>query len=179
MSDILDATRDNTRNEQKTLIFRVTENMSHAGITRFILDKSEFDFILKSGKICISFSAKKSISDHVIKIEKKLSKRLIDRAKHSDIFELAMADIETQLIERREEIFNISINNSTTSSGKSNGHNKVKYIQEVLTLRKQYKEQGTTHASIPVKLEELGQIYLQVCHNCVHKFLEPGESKKL
>ena len=78
--------------------------MKNIGIKDFILNRFDFEITLISGrKCCVLFSSKKtSISEHAKSIEKKLWHDTNVKT-GENAFGSAIADIEDQLIRKRDE----------------------------------------------------------------------------
>jgi hypothetical protein len=127
------------------IIFQVTENMKNIEIKDFILNRSDFEITLISGrKCCVLFSPKKtSIAEHAKSIEKKLWQDTNVKA-GENAFGSAIADIEDQLIRRRDEIFNISIEGRPAIGVNAEDLSKSKFKEDVTNLRNEFKQSDTT-----------------------------------
>lgn len=132
-------------NPEDCIIFDVTENMSNIGIIDFTLNAYDFEFTLKNRKLCVPFSPKDlSISKHSKNIGKKLWHGLENSITETPkVFYHAITDIESQLIERRDEIFDL--NNKARKEINKLDPIRAKFFEEVETLRHQYKEQNITY----------------------------------
>jgi hypothetical protein len=149
------------------IIFQITENMEKIGITYFILNRSDFEITLINGrKCCVSFLTKKtSISEHIKNIEKKLCQDANVITEDHKVFGSAIADIEDQLIRRRDEIFKVSTEGCTISDVNTGDPSKSKFIEDVTNLRNQFKQSGITFLNwqsiVAEKYENLRKITLK------------------
>src|SRR5215218_3195010 len=159
--------KSNSNNEDNIrrgiIIFQVTENMKNIGIEHFILNGFDFEITLKTGrKCCVLFSPKNAaISQNVKSIEKKLWQDTNVKT-GENAFGSAIADIEDQLIRKRDEIFKISTEGNTASDVNSEDPSKSKFKEDVTNLRNQFKQSGTTfqdwQSIIAEKYENLRKI---------------------
>jgi DNA-binding transcriptional ArsR family regulator len=119
--------------------------MENIGIKDFILNRCDFEITLISGrKCCVLFSLKKSsISEHVKSIEKKLWQNTNVKT-GENVFGSAIADIEDQLIHRRDEIFKVSTEGCTANDVNTENVSKSMFKEDVTNLRNQFKQSGTT-----------------------------------
>jgi hypothetical protein len=77
------------------------------------------------------------------KVEKKLRQDTNVKTEE-DAFGSAIADIEDQLIRRRDEIFKVSTKGCTTDDINTRDPSKSKFKERVTNLRNQFKESGKT-----------------------------------
>jgi hypothetical protein len=113
------------------ILFHVTEVMKDAGIEEFFLEGKDFVMKFREGGMrCFPFKAKNSsVSEIVTKIQQKL--------KHEPAFDSlkpAIKDIESQLIERRDEILE-NHEQSRTVHIQTNNETTLKIIERITTTR--------------------------------------------
>ena len=98
---------DNNLSDQ-IVSFTITDQMKKAGISQFFLEKQSFIIKFEEGGMrCYTFSQNLSISEIVNKLRQKLKHEL-----NYDELQLALQDMENQIIERRNEIYQIKENDT-------------------------------------------------------------------
>ena len=100
----------------KQITFSLTDNIERLGIKEFIV--KDRDFLIKwsdERNSCIEFKKPLSLSQNIKLIRKTLKNDLKNMNIDIRIFEIAIKDIEDELIKRRNEIFNLN-NKQTTSN---------------------------------------------------------------
>jgi hypothetical protein len=127
------------------IIFQVTESMKKIGIKDFILNRSDFEITFSDNKkICVLFSPNdNSVSKQLKHIESKLRKAIYAKFDTNDVDD-AIADVEDQLLQRRDEIFNVPINGLDENKINTEDPSKSKFKEDVTNLRNQFKQSGTT-----------------------------------
>jgi len=140
----------------KNLRFEITENISKIEITEFNLCKHESDNVIEFTirgqiKCYIYFLPRKVSMTNLLKdVRKKLTQNL--GSKDNQVFEPAMSDIETQIINNRKEVFNISFNINTNDN--ETDKYKIKFKEDVLILRKQFEESSQPYRQWQLKVAE-------------------------
>lgn len=134
---------------RKLVKFQVTENLSKLGIIEFIMYGYESEHILSfdfnNNKKCyFSFSPRKiSVTNLLKELKKKLLQTIgsIDDYKG---FNSSLIDIENQIIEHRNEIFNVPSDDGLDNNNPNNNNYheidnfKIKFIEDVIALRNQW-----------------------------------------
>lgn len=123
--------------------FEITESIANIGIVKFILKNADFEFTWSNEtKCCVAFNVKESSIGKVLtSIEKRLFKEVKGRV-NEDIFEFVIRDIENQLIDKREEIFNLNKKKEL-----SNSYNKfnTQFLEDVSRLREQFENSSNPY----------------------------------
>ena len=141
-----DSNNNNPVNARSGVIaFQVTESMEKIGIKDFILNRSDFEITFNDNKkISILFSSNdNSVSKQLKRIELKLRKASYAKFDTNDI-DNAIADVEDQLVRRRDEIFKVRIYGLDENNTHTEDPSKSKLKDDVTNLRNQFKESGTT-----------------------------------
>ena len=136
-SEINDNKNFNSNDNSKVIEFIITENLHNLGIRHFIFQDREFIITWSNGKqICIGFSSKTHLIELIIKkIEKKIKKEVKD----NEVIEIAIKEIEDQLIKRREEIFElIKIKNFEHDFAEQVF--KSEFLEDVSKIREQFEK---------------------------------------
>ncbi len=141
--DVEDSKNNNNNdNDRKPLSFHVTEDISKIGIKEIVVYRSIIEFTV-SDKIIhvVSFIPNKtSISNLIKDIRKKLFRKLENFVEDNKTFDSAIYDIEDQIVEHRDEIFNASMNALKSADG--NNHEiddfKAKFSKDIIALRKKW-----------------------------------------
>ena len=131
-------TSNNNKNTQSKIIeFDVTENLKKLGIKKFILENKDFLVTWSNAnQSCPGFYSKKnSLDQNVKKIEKGLKKQIGDKFDDETI-SLAVRDIEDQIINRRDQIYNL--NKITDSTDDSYSEFKSQFLEDVSKLREEF-----------------------------------------
>lgn len=152
------------------IVFQVTDDMKKIGIKDFIFNRADFEFtFISRRKCCILFSPKKtSISVHIKSIEKKLYQDANVITEDQKAFGSAIADIENQLIEHRDKIFDTSNHDDSckNSSIHTYNGNTQKILEQIRALKQQVKESNVTsdewRAKLIEKYEHLRKLTLQL-----------------
>jgi uncharacterized protein YdiU (UPF0061 family) len=120
----------NTAN--RLLTFDITDNMKNSGISELYLNK-EFVIKFEEGRMCVSKFSRKSdsISSNMRRLTAKLEDMLENKYR-----EAALQDIEKQLIEKYDEIFNHNINLHLALDSDFE-KNRVEFHDRVSNLEKQ------------------------------------------
>jgi hypothetical protein len=128
------------------IAFQVTESMKKIGIKDFILNRSDFEITFSDNKkISVLFSSNdNSVSKQQKRIELKLRKASYAKFDNTDVDD-AIADVEDQLIRRRDEIFKVQINGLDENYTNTEDPSKSKFKEDVTNLRNQFKQAGTTY----------------------------------
>ena len=121
----------------KIIEFNITENIKKIGIKELTLKERDFLIIWSDGReSCVEFNYKlRSIERNIKSIQKRLWKELKDKLDEKS-FELAINELEEQIIKRREEIFNL--NEKQTSGNDSDNEYKSKFLEDVSILRERF-----------------------------------------
>ena len=101
-----DSNNNNPVNARSGVIaFQVTESMKKIGIKDFILNRSDFEITFSDNKkISVLFSSNdNSVSKQLKRIESRLRKAIYAKFDTNDVDD-AIADVEDQLVRRRDEI---------------------------------------------------------------------------
>ena len=128
------------------IIFKATTNMLNANIKEFILNGSDFEITFTdSRKRCIQFSSKDgSISRCTKKIQQKLSSELKGNVEPI-LLNLALGDIESELISRRVEIFQLAnklsnISKQSHSVPDDRDSANAIFFEDIKTIRHRFNE---------------------------------------
>ena len=110
--------------------------MRNAGIGRFDFEQNSFIFTFENNRKCTVQLSKndQSISNTIKRIASTLAKNL--NQSENEVLEHCMHDIEDQLVERRYEIFNLSVSNNPNLNSKYSVDTAIEDIafQEVLSI---------------------------------------------
>lgn len=138
--------------------FEITGNISKIGITGIVLDRDNVEFIITPQNRCyIPFiSNKTTLSKLCHDIKKKLSKKLESRINDAKTFELAISDIEDQIIENRDRVLNASVkdDNINENNISEDDKYKIKFKEDVLILRKKFEESPNPYKEWQSKVAE-------------------------
>jgi hypothetical protein len=131
----------------------LTENISECGIKEISIEKGVIYFVFGlQNRFFIFFQTNTPNLEKLCKeIRNKLTKRLTNSVINQQTFEQALDDIENQIVERKDKIFNVS--NKDINSAKSEhiaDEFKIKFIDDVKQLREQLQ-----HSSDPYKQWQL------------------------
>ena len=142
-------------NNKPKLTFTITENMRNACISGFNLAQNYFIITFENNrKYTVRLSKNdQSISNTIKRIASTLAKNL--NRSENEILEHCIQDIEDQLVERRYEVFDLSVSNNPNLNSKDSDDNdpetqpKKQFIDDI-NLRKKYKESETTFEHVTV-----------------------------
>lgn len=134
--------------------------MRNAGIGGFDFEQNDFIFTFENNRKCIVQLSKndQSVSNTIKRIASALTKNL--NQSENEILEHCMHDIEDQLVERRYDVFNLSVSNNPNLNSKDSDDNdpetqpKKQFIDDINNLRKKYKESETTFEHVTVSHDQ-------------------------
>lgn len=144
-NDKSDSNNNPVNTRTGVITFQVTESMKKIGIKDFILNRFDFEITFSDNKkISVLFSSNdNSVSKQLKRIESKLRKAIYAKFDTNDVDD-AIADVEDQLVQRRDEIFKVPNNALDDNKTNTEDPSKSKFKEDVTNLRNQFKQSGTT-----------------------------------
>ena len=151
----------NFKTSNTSIQFTITENIAKLGIKKFILKDKDFEITWSNErKSCIEFNPKEtSIEKTVKKIEKKLSREIQDK----DKINAAISDIEDQLINKRDDIFNLNVNKEKNEQDEEI---RSKFLEDVSKLREEFEKSPDPFTIWQQQVKKKYQILKENANSC-------------